>query len=219
MERQTKIGKAVFKYWLGPGGVFPYPVRGYVQRGGADKYWLDSDGVLWRQGSMAPCGTEFEAVGELFPNQAGLPSVLYGGNLGEFYDKNVVIGAGAPDCSSLPPMDPAAVLGLLKDAIETTQNQAIFNYLNKIREGSNSQVEKLIGREHIESLASQIRLDIINKFENYSFIKDLGHYIRVYNDTGDQYLGNSFFRVVLLNPKTKKYECIAGCHWPYKKAD
>ena len=219
MERQTKIGKAVFKYWLGPGGVFPYPVRGYVQRGGADKYWLDSDGVLWRQGSMAPCGTEFDAVGELFPNQAGLPSVLYGGNLGELYAQNIVIGAGAPDCSSLPPMDPAAVLGLLKDAIETTQNQAIFNYLNKIREGSNSQVEKLIGREHIESLASQIRLDIINKFENYRYIKDLGHYIRVYNDTGDQYLGNSFFRVMLLNPKTKKYECIAGCHWPYKKAD
>jgi len=205
MNQEIQIGQGTFKYWLGPGGVFPHPVPGYVQRGGAFKYLVDGDGVLWRHASMAPCGTEFNAIGEFFPNQAGLPSALYG-RTNELYDQNVVIGAGAPDCSTLPPMDPDVILRLLEDAIATTQNQAIFLYLNKLRESSVSEIETLTGNDYIAGLASQIRRDIIEKFENYRYIKDIGHFLRIY--TADQ-SGAPAFRLVMLNTKSGNYECLA----------
>jgi len=171
VDQEVKIGNAIFRYWLGPGGVFPWGVKGYVQRGGATKYSLDSEGVLWRWATLVPCGTEFTALGELFPNDGGSPRVLWGGSFGELFASNVVLGAGAPDCFT-PADDAAIILSLLDDAIKTTFNQALFSYLNEVKNSSIAEAEIILGNTYIEDFASIIRGDIIEKFRSYRYIVD-----------------------------------------------
>jgi len=174
-DRTIYLGQAQFVYWLGPGGIWPYAVTGYVGRGGADPYSIDPDGTLWRYG-RASCGHSFTAYGELFPNQPGAPAMLTG-STGQAFASNVTVGAGRPDCRPLISLDPSRVAALLEEARKTTTNQAVFDYQKLLaiggQAGATIALSKLIEESYIQNLASATRNKIIEKFKSFQYIQDL----------------------------------------------
>ena len=123
-----------------------------------------------------PCGWRFFANAEIYPNQSGWPGYLVG-SVGAAFSGNVESGSGRPDCTPLIKLDESRVQAILEDARLTETNQMIFEYQNLLKigtqPGATLSLSQLSQNSYINSLASETRQKIIDRFMGNSYIQDL----------------------------------------------
>jgi len=177
--RTETRGGVDFVYWLGPGGIWPYSVPFFVQRGGTEPIAVDQAGNAFRGGKVE-CGSSIAAVGEIFPNNPTLPAMLTATVTGSG-DWLGVSNASEirPDCSPLISVNIEEVERLADEAKTLTTNKMVHDYSQALNRAWNARFTdkywfpQLVDGATIQRLV-QITVDqIINNFEGYQYIKDL----------------------------------------------